>query len=290
VLKLWAEFFNDLKWVRGRSQNTILSYQRDLLLYEEFLTKKADISAIFSFMTQKKLSIRSQARVISSIRTYLKFLVSRGEPAPELQVLRPPKVVRRLPQALTHAQFLALMEACRTESPLKTARNQITLFLLFGLGCRVSELIQLDLTDYNETEAWLKITGKGGKERMVPLTEFLQKELQIYLREVRPHLVDGGVSILINERGHRPSRVDIWRWLKAWSTKAGFESVIHPHQFRHGCATQLLEQGADLRSIQLLLGHSSLQTTQVYTHLNNKHLQDTLDRHHPLGGRRDLTS
>ncbi len=285
ALKYWVEFFDDLKNVRGRSKNTILAYRRDLELFAEFLETHRDISGIYQYLSKQKLSKRSQARVISSIRTYYKFCQKRGEKIPDLSQLRPPKVETKMPSALTLEDFNRLNEASHVEDPYKSARNHITLTLLFGLGCRVTELIQFNLIDFNESDAWIKIHGKGGKERLVPLTGHLLQELRVYLRQVRPHLAkEGETSILVNDRGKRPSRVDIWRWLDAWSKKAGFEKTIHPHQFRHGCATALLESGADLRSIQKLLGHSSIQTTQIYTNVSTKKMQDTVENHHPLSG------
>lgn len=283
ALAYWVDFFDDLQNVRGRSQNTVLAYRRDLELFAEFLEKNQDLSGIYQFMTKNKLSARSQARVISSIRTYYKFCQRQGDIIPDLTQLRPPKVEAKLPSVLSFEDFKKLMEASSVEDPYKSARNHITLTLLFGLGCRVTELIQFNLMDYHEADAWLKIVGKGGKERIVPLTDHLLQELKVYLRQVRPHLAkEGENSILINDRGKRPSRVDIWRWLDAWSKRAGFEKTIHPHQFRHGCATALLESGADLRSIQKLLGHSSIQTTQIYTSVSTKKMQETVDEHHPL--------
>ena len=241
-------------------------------------------------MTKKGLSTRSQARVISSIRTYYKFCESKGMSIPDISKLRPPKVKAALPKPLTLEEFKKLFDNCETESPIKTARNQITLLLLFGLGCRVSELIALNLHDFNETEAWIKVVGKGGKERLIPLTENLQIELKEYIVKVRRKLVkDNTNSILINDRGKRPSRVDIWRWLSAWSEKAGFEEPVSPHRFRHGCATALLESGADLRSIQMLLGHSSIQTTQIYTSVSTNKLKEEVDKHHPLSGEFSIT-
>src|SRR5262249_6859290 len=133
------------------------------------------------------------------------------------------------------------------------------------------------------------VVGKGGKERLLPLSENLLGELKSYIKEVRLHLVkDDTKSILINDRGHRPSRVDVWRWLAAWSARAGFDEPIGPHQFRHGCATALLENGADLRTIQMLLGHSSLQTTQIYTTVTSHKMREEIDRNHPLAGVRTL--
>jgi integrase/recombinase XerD len=176
-----------------------------------------------------------------------------------------------------------LLNASRLDDKYKSARNQITLLLLFGLGCRVSELISLNVKDYNETDSWLSVIGKGGKERLLPLTTHLAEELNSYLSNVRPQLKKTEIqSLLINDRGKRPSRVDIWRWLASWSKIAGFEEPISPHKFRHGCATALLDGGADLRSIQMLLGHSSIQTTQIYTSVSSKKLKEEYEKNHPL--------
>jgi integrase/recombinase XerD len=282
ALKRWVEFFEDLQNVRGRSRNTVMAYRRDLELFDEFRSRHKDISSIYSFMKKRQLSTRSQARVISSIRTYLRFCEAQGDKAPELRELRPPKVKASLPKVVHLKDFERLYKACAVENPYRTARNQITLLLLFGLGCRVSELIALDLKDFSAIESWLKVTGKGGKERLIPLTSKLETELSAYLEHVRPHLTRNAQSILVNDRGKRPSRVDIWRWLCAWSSEAGFDEVVSPHQFRHGCATALLEGGADLRSIQVLLGHSSIQTTQIYTTVTSSKLQEEVDKNHPL--------
>lgn len=285
MLPLWIEFFDDLQHVRGRSQNTVMAYRRDLELFADFQKAEEPISAFYSYMKQQNLSPRSQARVISSVRTYFRYCESRGQKAFELSELRPPKIKVGLPKTLSQTEFEMLFRAAVIENDLsKTARNQMTLMLLYGLGCRVSELISLDLKDYSETDRWVKILGKGNKERLVPLTEHLAENLNHFLRVVRPHLLkaESTSSLLLNDRGHRPSRVDIWRWLAAWSEKAGFAEPVGPHRFRHACATALLESGADLRSIQLLLGHASLQTTQIYTNVTTSNLVRTVDEHHPL--------
>ncbi len=282
-LDLWVEFFEDLQHVRGRSRNTVLAYRRDLELFAKFLETHKDISEFYGFLQQNNLSTRSQARVISSLRTYFKFCESRGQKVPDLKTITPPRVQVGLPQILTAEDFDKLYNACQVEDPRRTKRNQITLLLLFGVGCRVSELIGLDLKDFNETEGWVSLVGKAGKQRLVPLAEKLVLELRDYIQNVRPHLADSSIqSILVNDKGHRPSRVDIWRWLAAWSARAGFEKPISPHKFRHGCATALLDAGADLRSIQMLLGHSSIQSTQIYTNVANKNMTEAVQEHHPL--------
>lgn len=288
ALELWVEFFDDLQHIRGRSRNTVMAYRRDLELFDEYadgqtVSHALNIPGFYEYMKTRKLSPRSQARVVSSLRTYFKFLESHGKQAPQLRELRAPKVKIGLPKALTPPEFRRLYDACETEEAERTARNRITLLLLYGLGCRVSELIGLNLSDYHEADQWLAVLGKGNKERAVPLTEHLNQELKAYIESARPTLVrDTTNSILINDRGHRPSRVDIWRWLAAWSLKAGFEHPVSPHRFRHGCATALLEAGADLRSIQMLLGHASIQTTQIYTSVTTRNLTETIEKHHPL--------
>ncbi len=276
-------FFEDLELVRGRSRNTIMAYRRDLDLFEKFYTSSKELSGFYAFMKAQGLSARSQARIISSVRTYFKFCQLKGAQVPLLKELRAPRVKVALPRPLTLSEFERLFKASETEDPNRTSRNQMTLLLLYGLGCRVTELIGLSLQNYHEIDNWLVVLGKGNKERIIPVTEVLGLELKKYLKDVRPHLLkESTPSILINDRGHRPSRVDIWRWLAAWSAKAGFDEPVSPHRFRHGCATALLESGADLRSIQLLLGHASIQTTQVYTSVTTKNLTDTIEQHHPL--------
>jgi integrase/recombinase XerD len=283
AMRLWVEFFEDLEQIRGRSRNTVMAYRRDLELFEEYSSVSHDIMGFYAFMKKRELSPRSQARVVSSLRTYFKFIEGRGLKAPELRELKAPKVKVGLPKVLSPEEFRKLFEACETEDPNRTARNKITLLLLYGLGCRVSELIGLNLSDYHETDAWLSVIGKGNKQRAVPLTEHLARELRAYLQNARPNLLREKLpSVLINDRGHRPSRVDVWRWLAAWSTKAGFDEPVNPHRFRHGCATALLEAGADLRSIQMLLGHASIQTTQIYTNVSTRSLSEAVDEHHPL--------
>lgn len=285
---LWIEFFDDLQHVRGRSLNTIMAYRRDLELWIDYRQNNQSIEGFYDFMKKQKLSVRSQARVISSLRTYFKFLQENGHKAEELRELKPPKVKTKLPKTIIPQEFEKLMVACQTENPNRTSRNQLCLLFLYGLGCRVTEMIEMDVTDVNATERWVKVLGKGGKERLLPMSDVLFSAVQTYLTKHREFLLkEKSGTLIVNDKGHRASRVDIWRWLAAWSKKAGFETTIHPHQFRHGCATALLESGADLRSIQMLLGHSSLQTTQIYTQVSQGKLNQVVDEHHPLSRIKD---
>lgn len=283
-LPLWLDFFDELQNVRGRSLNTVMAYRRDLELYLEYRKTEKSISGFYEYMKKQKLSVRSQARVISSLRTYFKFCETRGEKCPELRELRPPKVKVALPKVITFEEYQKLYAACEVVGEVeKTLRNQVTLMMLYGSGCRVTELIDLNLNDIHQAERWMKITGKGNKERIVPLTDVLYEKLMQYLQSSREYLIkESSSSVLINDRGNRPSRVDIWRWLAAWSAKAGFEEPVGPHRFRHGCATALLEGGADLRSIQMLLGHASIQTTQIYTSVSTGAQAKAVDENHPL--------
>lgn len=288
-LELWIEFFDELQNVRGRSLNTVMAYRRDLELFIEYRKSQKSISGFYEFMKKQKLSTRSQARVVSSLRTYFRFCESRGMKCPELRELRPPKVKVGLPKVLTPQEFQQLYDAAETPDSIKTVRNQMTLLFLYGLGVRVTELIGMNVIDFNPTDRWIKVLGKGNKERLAPITEKLAEFLTDYLQNVRPHLCKDSIqSILINDRGHRPSRVDVWRWLALWSAKAGFPEPVNPHRFRHACATSLLENGADLRSIQMLLGHASIQTTQIYTNVTTRTMAHTIDEHHPLSHLKDF--
>jgi integrase/recombinase XerD len=236
MLPLWIEFFEDLEFVRGRSKNTVLSYRRDLELYEKYHKQHKDIHYIYSFLKKQGLSERSQARFISSLRTYFKFCDQNGLPAPELRSLKLPKVKVAAPQAISFVDFERLYQAVKVQdSEAKSARNQLLLLLLFGMGCRVSELINVELKDIDLEEGHIRFIGKGNKERMVPLTEKLMLDVKNFLKEHRPQLVkDSSVkSLLINERGKPMTRIDVWRWFAAWSSLAGFPDVIHPHQLRH---------------------------------------------------------
>lgn len=285
LLKHWVEFFEDLKWVRGRSDHTVQAYRHDLELYQEFLEQGKSLDQIFVFLAHRGLSPRSQARVISSIRTYLRFCLQKGENIPSLHLLRPPRVKTQLPKPLHWEEFEKLHHSAHTPDVAKTARNRVMLWLLYGMGCRVSELTSLNLEDFKADQGLFKIMGKGRKERLVPVPQVLLLSLHEYLQQHRPLLLKKNTneqSFLINDRGHRPSRIDVWRWLDRWSKDAGFAETIHPHRFRHGFATSLLANGADLRSIQMLLGHSSIQTTQIYTQVAPVQLVREVDEYLPV--------
>lgn len=286
------EFLRDLQFLRCFSDHTISAYKRGLSLYEGFLrSRKAsdnEFKGFYKFLTKKGLSARSQARIISSLRTYFNFLESRevlNDKNNGRKNLKLPKFQASLPRFISFKEFRKLWLVSEGKNSFLTSRNRLVLSLLYGLGCRVSELAGLNVKDFNETGAWIRVTGKGRRQRLLPLSKELHSALINYLRKARPSIIKSKTSSLIcNNRGRRPSRVDIWRWLRLWSLKAGFKEIKTPHSFRHGCATALLERGADLISIQKLLGHINVQTTQVYTAVTSKHLKDTIQKYHPLSG------
>lgn len=284
MLNLWVEFFEDLELVRGRSLNTISAYRRDLLLYEEFKKAEKPITDYYNFLNKRKLSKSSQARAISSLRTYFKFLERNDISSPELKDLKLPKVEKKIPKVISLEEFEQLIKAAEGKNEAQTVRNQLCLYLMFGLGLRVTELISLDVESVHLDEGTLLVVGKGSKERILPLNSALFDMLSDYLENHRKDVCFDlkERALLVNKKSNRPSRIDIWRWLDSWSKLAGFKERVHPHQFRHACATALLENGANLRSIQVLLGHTSLQTTQMYTTVSKGHLNKTLDESHPF--------
>jgi len=277
------QFLESLTLKGSYSLHTVLAYKRDLNLYHEFFKKHKDISCLYEYIDQKGLKPRSKARIISCVRSYLRFLEANGKKT-QLQKLSSLPIQKQLPKLISLDEFQKIYKAAFQENNNhKTARNHTALLILFGLGCRISEMIRIQLKDINEMDRSLIITGKRQKQRVLPLTQDLFQHITHYIRYHRPFLAKSKASsLLVNNRGKQPSRVDVWRWLSLWSKKAGFQEVKYPHQFRHGFATSLLENGADLRSIQLLLGHSSIQTTQIYTSVKKEHLQKVIQHHHPL--------
>ena len=278
------DFLNHLQLRAAHSLNTIKAYKRDLSLFERFQKTGRPLRDFYQFLHKRDLSPRSQARVVSCVRAYFKFLQAHGK-AVDLKLMKPPRFQAPLPRPIHFKEFGLLWELCEKESPRPRAlRNQLVLACLYGLGCRVSELAALNIQDFNKNSACFYVTGKGEKQRLLPLPTKLYQLVLRYLQEARPQLALGkkSKSLILNNRGNRPARVDIWRWIKAWSLKAGLKEAKSPHAFRHACATDLLDQGADLRVIQQLLGHSSLQTTQIYTSVSPSRLKKTVAKHHPL--------
>ena len=277
------EFLTYLQLVENKSIHTLLSYKRDL---HKFLSyKKINSSKLFpEYLHDEGLSARSTARVISAVRSYLHWLENKGCAMDFREHLKVSNVKHSLPLFISHLEFKSILKTSFVKGqPEQTSRNHLVLMLLFSLGCRVSELVSIQIADFISTDESIVIRGKGSKQRILPVVEPLLSHLREYLTAIRPLLIRSykTSSLILNDRGNRPSRVDIWRWIQKWSKKAGLGKK-YPHQFRHGCATELLDHGADLRSIQELLGHSSIETTKIYTKVSRRQMQDTIKKHHPL--------
>ncbi len=296
LLVLFDEFLDHLKKNKKYSQNTFLAYKRDLSVYREFALNAQeddDLQDFMIFMDERGLSQRSQARVISSLKTYFKFLQQEDPrqltdnilslinniPSPRLSSLPPP--------ILSLETFKKIYQACQTNNHFKTLRNQTTLLILFDLGLRVSQLIACNLQDINKENKTLKIS-KANLQYTIPLSDILLKQLKFYISKVRPHLKPEDVhALILNDKGKRASRIDIWRWLATWSKNAGLDEVVHPQQFRHGCAAALYKSGAKLESIQELLGHKRIESTKKYPACLSKpkikeSLESVVEKHHPL--------
>ncbi|MDZ4677440.1 MAG: tyrosine-type recombinase/integrase [Oligoflexia bacterium] len=283
-----TDFLTSVLVEKSGSKNTQSSYARDLNLFGEFINETNARVDNFSqikfqtYCTKKGLGRRSQARVISTLRSYFRYLQRQGliKEVPKLEIT---EHIRTLPETLTEEQIKSLMRSATTEKDeYRQLRNKAVLTLLYATGCRVSELCALDMVDVQLDLRVMRISGKGAKQRVVPLVTVAIEALNEYLN-IRLNMVDPSEkSLIANDRGHRPSRIDIFRWLKRWSLEAGFKKNVSPHKLRHACATQLLREGVDLRSIQTLLGHASIATTEIYTKVENSDLKETIDQHHPL--------
>jgi integrase/recombinase XerD len=283
-----SDFLTSVLVEKSGSKNTQASYARDLDLFGEFIAETHSRVDGFSqtklqaFCTKRGLGRRSQARVISTLRSYFRYLQRQGllKELPKLEIT---EHTRALPETLSEEQIQSLMKAAVNEKDeYRQLRNRAVMTLLYATGCRVSELCALDLADVQLDLRVMRISGKGAKQRVVPLVTEAIEALNGYLN-IRLNMVEPTEKSLIsNDRGNRPSRIDIFRWLKKWSLDAGFKKNVSPHKLRHACATQLLREGVDLRSIQTLLGHASIATTEIYTKVENTDLKETIDKHHPL--------
>ncbi|MBK9294845.1 MAG: tyrosine-type recombinase/integrase [Oligoflexia bacterium] len=289
VLPQLTEFLNSVLSEKSGSVHTQKSYAHDLKIFEEFLVyAKGSIdrfsqALLHKYCNQKKLGRRSQARIVSSLRSYFRYLQRQGliKEVPRLEMIQH---TRKLPEVISNDDIKKLLEASqKEENQNRVLRNKALLTLMYATGCRVTEICDADLSHLQLDLRVLKITGKGSKQRMVPLVTEAVEALNNYL-QIRLHMAEPTEkSLIVNDRGNRPSRIDIFRWLKRWSKLAGFEKNVSPHKLRHACATHLLKEGVDLRSIQTLLGHASIATTEIYTKLENSDLVETIKKHHPLG-------
>lgn len=288
------DFENYLKYERNFEKNTISSYLSDLSKFKKHATQELEVTPdhityheVQQFLyelSKQKLSERSQARFISALKAFFTFLVEheirKDNPT---TLLEGPKLGIYLPDTLSLAGVEQIIAAADVSTPLGK-RNQCILEVLYGCGLRVSELVGLKISDINFKERYLIIHGKGGKTRLVPLAKYTAQLMQSYIKKERkagkinPKCAD---TLFLNVRGSGLTRVMIFTIVKELAKKAGITKNISPHTFRHSYATHLLENGADLRYIQEMLGHSSITTTEIYTHLEMEHLREVILNFHP---------
>jgi integrase/recombinase XerD len=285
------QFTNHLRVERGLADNTIEAYSRDLTRFLQFLGKTKlspfDIAQenITDYIAtlQGNLSVRSIARNLSALKMFFRFLVSdgkiKGNPARRLGV---PKLPQRLPEILTVHEVEILLSQ-PTVSTHQGQRDKAMLELLYATGLRVSELVGLRVSNINLEAGYVRTVGKGSKERMIPMGEKALESLRLYLSNGRIGLLKKRSSpyLFINSRGKPLTRQGFWKIIKRYRTISGIKKEITPHILRHSFATHLLEGGADLRSVQIMLGHADISTTQIYTHITRERLKQIHEKYHP---------
>ena len=290
------ERFLDVLWMEGGlSDNTLAAYRNDLRGLASWLAVHhqaglvaagpAQLLEYLAFRYNAGAKVRSSARLLSSLRRFYRYLVRENRIAEDPSArIAAPKLGRPLPTALSEAQVEALLEAPDISQPLGL-RDRAMLELLYACGLRVSELVDLRLEQLNLRQGVVRVFGKGSKERLVPLGEAAVNELDRYLAEGRGDLLHGRLSdFLFPGRGGEPlTRQAFWYRIKAYARKAEIRTPLSPHSLRHAFATHLVNHGADLRVVQLLLGHSDLSTTQIYTHVARERLRELHAQHHPRG-------
>lgn len=288
------EYQNYLKLERGLSKNTIDNYTFDIEKLVLFLTQKEiNISPIhiteeiiqqFIYEMASQVNPRSQSRLISGLKSFFNYLIFEDyRNDTPLELIEVPKTGRKLPDTLSTVEIDLLIQAIDL-STAEGERNKAMLETLYSCGLRVSELISLKLSDLFFEEGFIKITGKGNKQRFVPVGKSTIKIVTSYVNQVRVHLSiqkNFEDTLFLNRRGRQLTRAMVFTIIKNLAIKINLNKTISPHTFRHSFATHLLENGADLRSIQLMLGHESITTTEVYMHLDRKFLSEVLKNYHP---------
>lgn len=283
-----------LKIERGLSENSVNSYALDvkkLIRFLEDTTTELSPTQIqahhiqdFIYHHSKTLNARSQARLISGLRSFFDYLMFEDYRNDNpLELIESPKIGRKLPDTLSESQIDRLIQAIDLSTP-EGERNRAILETLYSCGLRVSELTHLKISDLFFDEGFIKVTGKGNKQRFVPIVPSTIKYINIYLTSIRPHVnIQPGFedTLFLNRRGKQLTRAMIFTIIKQLAIKIELNKTISPHTFRHSFATHLLQNQADLRSIQLLLGHESITTTEIYVHLDKKHLTAVVEKYHP---------
>jgi integrase/recombinase XerD len=292
---LLEEFRDHLQVSRGASQNTLSSYDSDLRQFFDYLDKEKKFLINFELISESKIknyldhlagqniSLRSIQRKITTLRTLFKYLASKGYAGSSpLERIKTPRLEVDLPEIFTVEEVESLLKAPDPKTNLGS-RDLAMFDLMYSGGLRVSELLDLKLSSIHWEDGSLLVTGKRGKERWVPMGRFAQQALRSYIDDCRPSLMKGRYHdfVFVNQRGLKLTRQGFWKILKSYSVRLRFKKELHPHILRHSFASHMLERGADLRSIQELLGHSDIATTQIYTQVSAHKLKEDYEKFHP---------
>ncbi|TMM55921.1 site-specific tyrosine recombinase XerD [Maribacter algarum] len=283
-----------LKIERGLADNSISNYLLDVEKLVLFLESNSITETPIQIQKQtiqqfiyeiaKIVNPRSQARIISGLKSFFNYLVFEDYRTDNpMDLIESPKIGRKLPDTLSEEEINELIKAIDLSKP-EGERNRAMLETLYGCGLRVSELTNLQISDLYFEEDFIKVTGKGDKQRFVPISDINKKYINIYKKEIRVHqTVQKGFDdiLFLNRRGKQLTRAMVFTIIKQLADKIGLRKNISPHTFRHSFATHLLENGADLRAIQQMLGHESITTTEVYMHVDRKHLAEVMNKFHP---------
>ncbi len=287
--------FSDALWLEsGLSDNTLAAYRRDLLALARHQFKRqrtlaqasrGDLQAHLADSFARGLGASSSARALSALRRFYRFLLREGEieADPSLDIASP-RLAKPLPKSLSESDVDRLLDAPDPKLPLG-CRDRAMLETLYATGLRATELVRLRLGELRVSPGVVQIVGKGGRERLVPLGESAVDAVDVYIRTARADLLRGKTTdfVFVTRRGSGMTRQAFWQLIKRYAKRAGINTELSPHTLRHAFATHLLNHGADLRSVQMLLGHSDLSTTQIYTHVARERLKNLHARHHPRG-------
>ncbi len=287
-------FQSYLKIERGLSKNTVANYTFDLERLSKFMVENEisispekineETIQLFIYAVSKEVNARSQARIISGLKSFFSYLIFEDYRTDNpMELIEAPRLGRKLPDTLSIDDIDNLIAAIDLSTP-EGERNRAILETLYGCGLRVSEITTLKISDLFFDEGFIKITGKGNKQRFVPIAKSTQKYIELYRNTIRNHLdISKGFedTLFLNRRGKQLTRAMIFTIIKSLAIKINLQKNISPHTLRHSFATHLLENGADLRSIQMMLGHESITTTEIYVHLDRKHLTQIINSFHP---------
>lgn len=291
----YTRFKNYLQLERSLSVNSIEAYADDLKKLENYSElflnyQRPDafnyrqLQDFVEWVASMGFSAATQARMVSGIKTFYKFLLLENDIVKNpSELLETPKLRRKIPVFLSVPEIDKLL-ACVNRSTPEGERNYSMLETLYSCGLRVSELVNLKITDLHLKQDYIKVTGKGNKERLIPIGKSAKKLIQSYIDQVRPQIAvkkEAEDIVYLNRRGNAISRVMVFYVIKDLAKKAGIKKVLSPHTFRHSFATHLVEGGADLRAVQEMLGHESISTTEIYTHLDRQFLRDNILSYHP---------